>query len=40
MGGFSGIVSDRSMIQFKMLNESKDQLCESKSTERSFDVRQ
>jgi tRNA uridine 5-carboxymethylaminomethyl modification enzyme len=27
MGGYSGIVSDKSMIQFRMLNRSKGQQC-------------
>ena len=35
MGGYSGIVSDRSAIQFKMLNRSKGPAMESKSTIRS-----
>ena len=27
LGGYSGIVSDKTTIQFKMLNKSKDQQC-------------
>jgi tRNA uridine 5-carboxymethylaminomethyl modification enzyme len=34
MGGYSGIVSDKSMIQFRMLNRSKGRNVESKNTKR------
>ena len=27
LGGYSGIITDKTMIQFRMLNVQKDQLC-------------
>jgi tRNA uridine 5-carboxymethylaminomethyl modification enzyme len=38
LGGYSGIVSDRTAIQFKMLNKSKGQQCGRQSSKRPYAV--